>query len=188
MFQTRRTAAYQTALDDLHSRGLTYRCSCTRKEVGEGLYRGTSRDGIREPGRPVAWRVRSAETDDFVIRRSDGFFAYQLAVVVADATQDITHVVRGADLLDSTPRQNWLQKALGYPVLSYPHVPVATNAAGDKLSKQTLAPALTLEDFSREIRRPLAYPGQPESDTLEAAIPSWNSAVVPAPGRFHNPI
>lgn len=188
MYQTRRTAAYQAALDNLCSKGLAYPCSCTRRDVGEGPYRGTCRKGVREPNKPVAWRVRSDETDDFVIRRSDELFAYQLAVVVDDAAQGITHVVRGADLLDSTPRQNWLQRALGYPIPSYLHIPVVTNAAGEKLSKQTLAPALTVEDFSREIRRALAYLGQPESDSLSAAIPHWNSAVVPAPGRFHNPV
>ncbi len=188
MYQTQRTAAYQGALDALSAKDLAYPCSCSRREVGEGPYRGTCRNGIRDPGKPVAWRVRSDEIDDFVIKRSDGLFAYQLAVVVDDAAQGITHVVRGADLLDSTPRQNWLQQALGYPIPQYLHVPVATNAAGEKLSKQTLAPALSRKDIALEIRRALLFLGQPENDSLAAAIPAWNSAVIPAPGRFHDSV
>lgn len=190
MYQTQRTAAYEAALDDLRAKGVAYPCSCSRREVGDGPYRGTCREGVREPNKPLAWRVRSnaPDVDDFVIKRADGFFAYQLAVVVDDAAQGITHVVRGADLLDSTPRQNWLQRALGYPVPNYLHVPVATDAFGRKLSKQTLAPALRLEDMPHEIRRALICLGQPENDSLAAAIPHWNSAVVPAPGCFHNPV
>jgi glutamyl-Q tRNA(Asp) synthetase len=136
---------------------------------GERIYPGTCRTGIpsahtRRTQR--SWRVRvglgngggaieyrdrvlGAETQllprdvgDFVVKRADGFFAYQLAVVVDDATQGITDVVRGADLRTSTPRQIFLQQRLGYPTPAYLHVPVATNAAGEKLSKQTRAAPL----------------------------------------------
>jgi glutamyl-Q tRNA(Asp) synthetase len=126
--------------------------------------------------------------DDFIVKRSDGLFAYQLAVVVDDAAQGITHVVRGADLADSTPRQNWLQRALGYPIPHYLHVPVATNASGEKLSKQTLAPPLRHDDVAAQISRALVFLGQPPACSLAEAIPRWNSAVIPAPGRFHNPV
>jgi glutamyl/glutaminyl-tRNA synthetase len=97
-----------------------------------------------DPSRPPSWRVRFDDPalGDFVVLRSDGLFSYQLAVVVDDAAQQITHVVRGADLFDSTPWQNWLQKLLGYLVPVYRHVPIATNAAGEKLSKQTGAEPL----------------------------------------------
>lgn len=190
MYQTRRTAAYEAALENLRVKGLAYPCSCSRREVGDSPYQGTCRDGVRDLNKPLAWRVRShhPDIDDFVIKRADGFFAYQLAVVVDDATQGITHVVRGADLLSSVSRQNWLQRALGYPLPNYLHVPVATNAAGEKLSKQTRAPALRVGDMTHEIRRALICLGQPENDSLEAAIPHWNSAVIPAPGRFYNPV
>jgi len=133
--------------------------------AGERVYPGTCRDGIplsRGGRRQRAWRVRVADAvidcndrlqgarqqalardvGDFVVRRADGLFAYQLAVVVDDAEQGITDVVRGADLLSSTPRQVLLQKLLGLPAPSYLHVPVAINAAGEKLSKQTRAAAL----------------------------------------------
>jgi len=114
-----------------------YPCSCSRKETGECK----CRDGVRNPSRPLSWRTRF---DDFVVFRSDGLFAYQLAVVVDDEWQGITDVVRGADLIDSVPRHRWLQEALGYGTPRYLHVPVVVNEAGEKLSKQTGAPPLDL--------------------------------------------
>ncbi|OGS95936.1 MAG: hypothetical protein A3H31_12520 [Gallionellales bacterium RIFCSPLOWO2_02_FULL_57_47] len=86
------------------------------------------------------------EIGDFVVKRADGLFAYQLAVVVDDAFQNITHVVRGADLLHSTPRQIYLQRLLGLPTPHYMHLPIAVNAQGEKLGKQTLAPAIATDD------------------------------------------
>jgi glutamyl-Q tRNA(Asp) synthetase len=132
---------------------------------GEHVYAGTCRDGIpasRAARSERAWRIRVGDTavafddrlqgaqlqdlardvGDFVIRRADGLFAYQLAVVVDDAEQSITAIVRGADLLASTPRQIHLQRLLGLPQPSYLHVPVALDGAGEKLSKQTRAAAL----------------------------------------------
>jgi glutamyl-Q tRNA(Asp) synthetase len=132
---------------------------------GERVYPGTCRSGIpgdRAERQQRAWRVRvgdervvcrdrlqgmltqdlAREVGDFVVRRADGLFAYQLAVVVDDAAQGITDVVRGADLFASTPRQVFLQRRLGYPTPSYLHVPIAVNASGEKLSKQTRAAPL----------------------------------------------
>ncbi|MBL8212315.1 MAG: tRNA glutamyl-Q(34) synthetase GluQRS [Bryobacterales bacterium] len=145
LYQSSRLPAYQDALQQLIARNAAYPCGCSRKEIGD-TYPGTCRNGL-PPGRsPRSWRVRgAAEVDDFVLKRADGIFAYQLAVVVDDAFQDITHVVRGADLEDSTPRQLHLQSLLGLTHPAYRHVPVVTNENGEKLSKQTLAPALRLD-------------------------------------------
>lgn len=93
----------------------------------------------------ISQRLES-EIGDFVVKRADGLFAYQLAVVVDDAFQHITHIVRGADLLHSTARQIYLQRLLGLPTPHYLHLPIAVNAQGEKLSKQTLAPAISTDD------------------------------------------
>ncbi|MES1258494.1 MAG: tRNA glutamyl-Q(34) synthetase GluQRS, partial [Acidobacteriota bacterium] len=150
MYQSERAGAYREAFDKLVRDGMAYPCSCSRKEAGSPVYPGTCRAGVRDTNKPLAWRVRvddrtvafkdrwagsrhqslADDAGDFVILRADGLFAYQLAVVVDDAAQGITDVVRGADLLDATPRQIWLQRLLGYSEPRYLHVPVATNAAG----------------------------------------------------------
>ncbi|MBN3803681.1 tRNA glutamyl-Q(34) synthetase GluQRS [Paraburkholderia sp. Ac-20336] len=175
IWQSRRMARYQQALDLLKSSGLVYPCGCTRKEIADSLlnaharnttlaYPGTCRAGLH--GKPArAWRLRvpdgkaaviefddrwqgrqtqnlATEVGDFVLRRADDQWAYQLAVVVDDADAGITHVVRGADLLDSTARQIYLQRCLGVATPGYLHVPVVANEHGEKLSKQNGATAL----------------------------------------------
>jgi glutamyl-Q tRNA(Asp) synthetase len=170
--QSRNGATYQAALDRLDALGLAYGCQCSRKEIVEiaplgvdgPVYPGTCRNlGWRgDPAREPAWRFRvpdvrvefrdrllgrvacdlERECGDFVLKRADGVFTYQLAVVVDDADEGITHVVRGADLLTSTPRQIALQQAWGYPTPLYLHLPVVLDAEGYKLSKQTLAAPL----------------------------------------------
>lgn len=188
IYQSRRADRYAAALQTLQAKGLAYPCGCTRAELadaplgvgGEAIYPGTCRDGL-PPGKTArAWRFRvdeaqvqfedqlqgrqaqdlGREVGDFIIRRADGWFAYHLAVVVDDAAQGITQVVRGADLLPSTARQIQLQRALGLPTPQYLHLPVATNANGEKLSKQTLAPGLNRKDPMPEIRRAWAFLGQ----------------------------
>jgi glutamyl-Q tRNA(Asp) synthetase len=160
-------------------------------EGQEVIYPGTCRNGLA-PGRAArAWRVRvpdetiqfddriqgrcsqclNLECGDFVIRRADELFAYQLAVVVDDAEQGITDVVRGADLLTSTPRQIYLQHRLGYPTPTYAHLPVAINAAGEKLSKQTLAAALDTDAPSPTMVRALQFLGQSIADPMTRATP-----------------
>lgn len=161
MYQSRRSEAYEAALARLP----VFPCGCTRQEAGE-RYPGTCRRGL-PPGRTArSWRMpvtdeliafadrlggryeeRLTETcGDFVLKRADGLYAYQLAVVVDDAAQGITDIVRGADLLDSTARQIWLQRALGVPEPRYLHVPVVTDAHGHKLSKQTFAPPIDVRE------------------------------------------
>ncbi|GIZ51281.1 tRNA glutamyl-Q(34) synthetase GluQRS [Noviherbaspirillum aridicola] len=149
---------------------------------GAAVYPGTCRQGLAPGKHARAWRLRVPEGDDarigfedrwmgpreqdlarevgdFVLRRADGFWAYQLAVVVDDAEQGVTHVVRGADLLDSTARQIWLQRCLGYPTPRYLHVPLVTNENGEKLSKQTEAPPLDLSRPVDELWEAAAFLG-----------------------------
>lgn len=174
--QSERTSLYAAALARLRASGLVYDCGCSRAELqraasaptgAEPVYPGTCRDGLAEgkvarairfraPDEVIAFEDRLAgrisenvaqATGDFVVRRADGIFAYQLAVVVDDAEQGVTEVVRGADLLTSTARQIALQRALGYPTPSYAHVPLVTNPDGSKLGKRDGAlPLPTLDD------------------------------------------
>ncbi|MGH8744974.1 MAG: glutamate--tRNA ligase family protein, partial [Burkholderiales bacterium] len=122
---------------------------------------------------------------DFVLCRADGVIAYQLAVVVDDAQQGITDVVRGADLLDSTARQIWLQRLLGYPNPRYLHLPAALTASGEKLSKQSGAPAIDARHPRRELSRALAFLGQsvPETSSaramLQQALARWDVSLIP---------
>jgi glutamyl-Q tRNA(Asp) synthetase len=139
----------------------------------------------------VQGRIRqrlAIDVGDFVLRRADGLFAYQLAVVVDDAAQGITDVVRGADLLDSTPRQIYLQRLLGVPTPRYLHLPVATNAAGEKLSKQTRAPPIDRARPGATLVAALAFLGQrpdsrlvdaPPADVLAVAIARWGRMLIP---------
>jgi glutamyl-Q tRNA(Asp) synthetase len=165
VYQSQRSHLYQAALDKLIAQNKVYGCSCSRKDVaaaiakanpsakprhGELVYPGTCQHGMTQqlaPSAQPAWRfITNGEVKlhigDFVLKRADGCFTYQLAVVVDDALQGITHVVRGADLLDNTPRQMALQQALGYPTLQYLHTPLVMSEDGEKLSKQNGAQAL----------------------------------------------
>ena len=137
------------------------------------------------------------EVGDFILKRKDGFFAYQLAVVIDDALQNITHIVRGADLLDSTPRQIYLQQLLNFSTPQYAHVPVATNAAGKKLSKQTLAKPIDTGIAGHLIVEALSFLGQMPPPALKNAslaecwpwaVKHWNLANVPRQEKmFINP-
>jgi glutamyl-Q tRNA(Asp) synthetase len=186
-WQSRRSAHYEAALERLRAAGYVYRCRCSRKEIADSglvglegaIYPGTCRRLGLPAGASLAERVIApsarvtfvdraigavsqdvaADIGDFVVRRRDGLFAYQLAVVVDDALQGVTHVVRGADLLWSTPRQIFLQRALGYPTPRYLHFPVVTNAAGEKLSKQAGAAAIDLANGVGLVREALAFLG-----------------------------
>ncbi len=208
MCQSERSDAYERALERLGARGALFPCACTRKELsdsalvleGERVYPGTCRSGL-PPGRSArALRVRVPdevvsfddavqgttsqnllrEVGDFVVRRADGLFAYQLAVVVDDAEQGITDVVRGADLLASTPRQIFLQRLLGFETPRYAHLPAAVNASGEKLSKQTLARPLDAARAPALITAALELLGQHPPDALRRAdlreVWSWSLA------------
>jgi glutamyl-Q tRNA(Asp) synthetase len=193
--QSRRRASYATALERLRREGAVLPCACSRREISdsnldgirEPVYPGTCRNGP-PPGRPArALRARvdeapiafddglqgsigqnlADEVGDFIVRRADGLFAYQLAVVVDDFDQGVSDVVRGADLLTSTPRQILLQRRLGYPTPRYAHLPVALNPGGEKLSKQTLAAPLEPGDARSQLWAALRFLGQEPPEGLK---------------------
>ena len=218
LYQSTRSEAYAAALEQLISAGLAYGCACSRKEIADsatrpavdgGLaYPGSCRAGLA-PGRAVrAWRLlvnddeiafddrvqgrvaQRLERDvgDFVLRRADGLFAYQLAVVVDDEFQGISSIVRGADLLASTPRQIWLQRSLNFTMPTYANLPVAANPAGEKLSKQTRAAPLRPEAAAGELVQALRFLGQRvPSELARASVAEvwawaregWSFAAVP---------
>ena len=170
IYQSQRNTAYQVALDQLKQNHQVYACRCTRKHIesywlARGLQKGRHEELVY-PGlcrqkidvvEPCAWRLRVDQAElentvgDFVLKRADGFFTYQLAVVVDDAAQGITHIVRGADLMDNTARQNYLQAQLGLPIPQYHHVPLVLNEKAEKLSKQSGALELDLSSFTRTL-------------------------------------
>ena len=199
VYQSQRKPLYQSALDQLIERGAAFPCACTRREIADSshlgiegpVYPGTCRNGLN--GKPArAWRVRvndrpvcfedrllgqqcqqlEYDIGDFIVKRADGLFAYQLAVVVDDFAQSITHVVRGADLLASTSRQIHLQNLLHYPTPAYLHLPVVLNEAGQKLSKQTLAPALDSASASNNLRQALEFLGSQPPPAPVSATPA----------------
>jgi glutamyl-Q tRNA(Asp) synthetase len=204
IYQSARIECYRAALERLQAH--TYWCGCTRREVadsslglasdGAHIYPGTCRARaprerralrVRTTPEPIAFvdrlqgrceQVLERDIGDFVLWRADGQFAYQLAVAVDDAEQGVSDVVRGADLLDSTPRQMYLQQLLGYATPRYMHVPVALDSAGDKLSKQT--GAAPVEADPQSLARALRFLGQPDSPTLAAAVRAWNPQLIGA--------
>ncbi|MES2353943.1 MAG: tRNA glutamyl-Q(34) synthetase GluQRS [Pseudomonadota bacterium] len=212
-YQSQRLSLYQDAIANLTLNDYIYPCGCSRKEIADSsmqgvegaVYPGTCRNGLAPNRSPRALRVRTNSevvsfTDtvrgeiqqnvetmigDFVVRRADELVAYQLAVVVDDAEQGVTHVVRGADLLLSTPRQIHLQKLLRLPTPHYAHLPVAVNAAGEKLSKQTNVAAIPLTNTAETLSRSLFFLGHPPPARLplkelwQWAFTNWNLAKVP---------
>ncbi len=197
IYQSDRDDLYAGALSKLHQSGLLYPCGCTRKEIADSaihgiegaIYPGTCRNGLPPGKNARAWRIRTEDRTigfddaiqshiaqnlardigDFVLKRADGFYAYQLAVVVDDADQGITHVVRGADLLDSTPRQIYLQQVLGLPAMHYAHIPVVLNAQGEKLSKQTQAAAVDDRQPATQLWQALDFLQQSPPATIRNA-------------------
>ena len=197
--QSQRLEAYDAALQKLEQHALLYPCACTRKEIADSalhgidglVYPGTCSAGLGAGKAARAWRIRvrdqvtafedviqgritqnlAKDIGDFILKRADGCYAYQLAVVVDDAEQEITHVVRGADLLNSTPRQNYLQQCMGLATPVYAHLPIATNQDGEKLSKQTLAKALDDSQPARQLWQALDFLGQhPDSGLKNASL------------------
>lgn len=206
LYQGSRMAAYAQATEQLLDEGKAYWCGCTRADIpGTGIYPGTCRTGLppgRKPrsvrlnthGAEISFsdRIQGMETadfdrsiGDFVIRRADGLPAYQLAVVVDDAYQQISHVVRGADLLDSTARQVLLQNSLNLAQPTYAHIPIAVDADGVKLSKRQGADPVSSRKPENALAAALRHLGHPPPtlaslDALwEWAINHWDLTRVP---------
>jgi glutamyl-Q tRNA(Asp) synthetase len=220
LYQSDRVGRYREVLAELLTRRTAYLCSCSRKEIADSavtgiegpVYPGTCRTGpdpdrpattlrVRTDDTPIAFQDRihgklsqrlASEIGDFIIRRADGLTAYQLAVVVDDADQGVTAVVRGADLLHSTPRQIHLQRLLNLPEPEYAHLPLVLDREGRKLSKQSSSrpvdpanPRPALEAALRFLGQPLPEQSPTELDELwRWAIERWDIGRVPP----HNPI
>jgi len=217
VYQSQRNELYQAALDKLAIQKMIYGCACSRKEISKNtpstskntIYPGTCRDGLAEGKTARSIRVRtnnqkisfydalqgnytqniSEDVGDFIIKRADDLFAYQLAVVVDDEEQGVTHVVRGSDMLSSTPRQIFLQQCLGYSTPDYIHTPLAINPDGSKLSKQNKAPAVELDDPRPTLLKALDFLcQQPPAELRDSDIDSiwkwviqhWSLKSIPA--------
>jgi glutamyl-Q tRNA(Asp) synthetase len=207
VYQSARANLYQAALEKLRDQHLIYPCACSRKEIADSstvgidglVYPGTCRAGIHLSNKTArAWRVQADENfnkfndllngdvtqniakeiGDFVVWRVDDLAAYQLAVVVDDAAQGITHVVRGADLIASTPRQIYLQKLLQLSTPQYLHLPVVLHSDGEKLSKQNGATAIDTRQALPTLRAALKFLGQPLPETELTLDELWHRAIA----------
>jgi glutamyl-Q tRNA(Asp) synthetase len=205
IFQKNRFEIYEQVLEQLKQFDAIYACQCTRKMLGSNhIYAGTCRDlnlefadqaiRLKVTDQQICFEDRLQgrqcsnllhELGDFVLKRRDGIISYQLAVVVDDYLQGISHVVRGADLLDNTARQIWLGSLLGYPNLSYMHLPLAMNDQGQKLSKQNLAQALDITQAPKLLQQAILALGQPAVELdqprimLQQAVQQWDVNLIP---------
>jgi glutamyl-Q tRNA(Asp) synthetase len=217
VYQSRRRDAYEAAVQQLRRQGAIFDCGCSRREIlasaphpGEDgpVYPGTCRTGLTAGATPRAVRLRVPDgpiafvdsvfgtieqhlpttVGDFVLRRADGPFAYQLAVVVDDAASAVNQVVRGADLLSSTPRQIFLQQCLGLPQPDYVHLPLALGKDGEKISKRQGDAALLPGEEGRSLWQALRFLGQqvpaelamaPAAEILHWAVPHFEVRRVP---------
>lgn len=190
LYQSTRGDAYKAALETLERDGAVFPCACTRRDLGGGPYPGTCREGlppgtagralrVRVDDRALVFRdaiqgriVQHLETEygDFVVRRADGLVAYHLACAVDDAWQGVNEVVRGADLIDSTLRQIYLQHLLGLPEPRYAHVPVVVDRQGSKLSKQSRAVPVLPEDAPLALFHAARFLGlEPPTDAIHCS-------------------
>lgn len=207
VYQSRQLDVYKQILDELTKKGLTYPCVCSRKTLStlttNDVYPGLCRDEQRLPANSSALRIKTDERSisfedglqgliehdlarqhgDFILKRKDHIFAYQFAVVIDDYRQHINEVVRGFDLLDSTPKQIYLQRLLGIPVPCYMHLPIIVDQQGYKLSKQTKAAMVDLKAPERVIFQLLNLLKQnpppelryaPLNEQLDWAVVHWN--------------
>jgi glutamyl-Q tRNA(Asp) synthetase len=214
VYQSQRNAAYHAALHRLRESGRVFPCACSRTQISEAagaeaaIYPGTCRNGVPSGRRPRALRLctedevvafedllqgrverhMARDVGDFVLYRADHVYSYHLACAVDDAEQGISHVVRGADLIDSTPRQIYLQRALHLSTPEYLHLPVVLDARGQKLSKQTRAHPVNAAQAGPVIHAVLNFLGQqppPElsrmnpREALQWATAHWSRSRLP---------
>ena len=205
LWQSNRGPAYKKALTQLHDTNDTFLCDCSRAMLGSlGNCQGSCAEHQHGVTQPAATRIRVCanvefqdhlqgrqtlppDTGNFLIDRKDRFYAYQLAVVVDDAYQGVTHIIRGSDLLDTTSKQVYLQQRLGHTTPEYYHIPVISNALGQKFSKQNHAPALNNELAAANLRTALKFLMQERppatlahiEELLEFAIKHWSIALIP---------
>ena len=208
LFQSQRSAAYDAAFEQLRATDQVFPCWCSRSDLAASndMHRDGRCIAAAAPDRPPAWRLCVPDVEvhfddalqgpqrqnlresagDFVIRRVEGLYSYQLACVVDDAFQGITEVVRGNDLLDSTARQIWLQRCLGLPTPRYLHLPLALDADGAKLSKSGEAHPVNPADPLPALRRALAFLQLPPPtaatdvhDLLAQALADFDPAILP---------
>ncbi|ENW98898.1 glutamyl-Q tRNA(Asp) synthetase [Acinetobacter modestus] len=205
IFQKDRFEIYEQVLEQLKQSDAIYACQCTRKILGSNhIYAGTCRDlnlefadqaiRLKVTDQQICFQDRlqgqlcsnlKYDLGDFVLKRRDGIISYQLAVVVDDYLQGITHVVRGADLLDNTVRQIWLGSLLNYPSLHYMHLPLAMNDQRQKLSKQNLAQALDINQAPELLQQAILALGQSAIELdqprimLQQAVQQWDINRIP---------
>jgi len=206
VYQSRHLDVYEEILDKLAKNGLIYPCTCSRKTLA-GIYSGLCRNKQHLHNSQHSLRIKTDERiisfqdelqglishnlarqhGDFILKRKDRVFAYQFAVAVDDSLQQINHVVRGFDLLDSTPRQIYLQQMLGFATPGYMHVPVIINEQGYKLSKQTCATAVDIKTPQFVIfgllellqqNPPCELQNAPSTELLNWAIDHWNPSLL----------
>lgn len=222
LYQSQRLSRYQDVFNQLLQAQRLYACECSRKDIAGlgGIYPGTcarlNLNQHRPPNTPLAWRLRATDVvpnftdvvfgkqeieqalakEDYVIKRRDGLFSYQLVVVVDDADQKITEVIRGADLLSMTPRQQHLFNLLGWLPPRYGHLPLAVSAPGQKLSKQNHATPLTHWPLAQTLTAALTLLGHPPpaalqhapvAEILHWATQHWQLANVPPIAEIYSP-
>ena len=213
-YQRHRSSAYDNALEQLRAAGMTFACACTRKQLNDGPYPGTCRNGVATGliGRSLRVKVDITEigfddllqgryhqrldqdVGDYIVKRADGLYAYHLAVVVDDAADGVSEIVRGVDLLDSSPRQIYLQNLLGLNTPNYAHIPVVLNQSGTKLSKQTAAAAIDLTTSRRVLIDALEFlqqapppelHQQTQDEIIQWAIANWDITSVGSLSRVY---
>ena len=204
-WQSQRLSHYQATFERLHEQGMVYGCACTRQQLPPGPYPGTCSRGLAPQQQARAWRFRvpqgvvhfqdrwqgpqsqdvAVEVGDFIIKRADGLWAYQFVVVIDDADQGVTHIVRGADLLDSTARQRVLARSLELRQPHVMHVPLVLDQAGHKMSKQNHAAPVDSGNALQALQKAWSHLGFAPLPHLATVTEFWAQALPRWAARFN---